>query len=50
MFDVIKELLTSEKEFNETNYNRLQKALVYKENNLIDHDGGIYLIIDSLIN
>ena len=50
MFDVIKELLTSEKEFIETDYNRLQKALVYKENNLIDPDGSMYLTIDSLIN
>ena len=33
MFDVIREILISEKEFTETNYKRLQKALVYIENN-----------------
>ena len=32
-FDVIKEILISEKEFTETNYKRLQKALVYIEKN-----------------
>ena len=32
IFDVIKELLISEKEFTETNYKRLKKALVYIEN------------------
>ena len=49
MFDVIKEILITEKEFTETNYKRLQKALVYIENNLIDSDGGMYLAVDSLI-
>ena len=49
MFDVIKEILISEKEFNETNYKRLQKAFVYIENNLIVSDGGMYLTVDSLI-
>ena len=49
MFDVIKEILITEKEFTETNYRRLQKALVYIENNLIDSDGGMYLAVDSLI-
>ena len=49
MFDVIKEILITEKEFAETNYKRLQKALVYVENNLIDSDGGMYLAVDSLI-
>ena len=34
MFDVIKELLILEKEFTEANYKRLQKALVYIENNI----------------
>ena len=48
MFNVIKELLISEKEFTETNYKRLLKALVYIENNLIDGDGGMYLTGDSL--
>ena len=49
MFDVTKEILITEKEFTETNYKRLQKALVYIENNLIDSDGGMYLAVDSLI-
>ena len=31
MFDVIKEILIAEKEFTESNYKRLQKALVYIE-------------------
>ena len=29
MFDVIKEILISEKRFTETNYKKLKKALVY---------------------
>ena len=49
MFDVIKEILISEKKFTETNYKRLQKASVYIENNLIDADGGMYLTVNSLI-
>ena len=49
MSDVIIEILILEKEFTETNYKRLQKALVYTENNLIDSDGGTYLTVDSLI-
>ena len=49
MFDVIEEIVISKKEFTETNYKRLKKALVYIENNLIDSDGGIYLTVDSLI-
>ena len=49
MFDVIKEILISEKEFTETNYKSLQRALVYVENNLIDSAGGMYLIVDNLI-
>ena len=49
MFDVIKEILISEKDFSETNYKRLQKVLVCIENNLIDSDGGMYLTVDSLI-
>ena len=31
MFDIIKKILISEKEFSETNYKRLQKALAYIE-------------------
>ena len=48
MFDVIKEMLISEKEFTETNYKRLQKTLFYMESNLIDSDGGMYLTVYSL--
>ena len=48
MFDVIKEILKSEKQFTETIHKRLQKSLVYIENNLVDSDGGIYLTVDSL--
>ena len=49
MFDVIKEILISEKEFTETNYKTLQKNLVYIENNLTNSDGGIYLTVEFLI-
>ena len=49
MFDVIKEILISEKDFSETNYKRLQKGLVCIENNLIESDGGMYLTVYSLI-
>ena len=49
MFDKIKETLVSEKEFTETNYERFEKYLVYIENNLIDSDGVMYKIVDSLI-
>ena len=49
MFDVIKEISVSEKEFTETICKRLQKNLAYIENkNLIDSGGGMYLT-DSLI-
>ena len=46
MFDVVKEILTSEKGFTQTNYKILQKDI---ENHLIDFDGGMYLTFDSLI-
>ena len=39
MFEIMKELLISEKEFTYTNYERLKKAMVYVKNNLIDSDG-----------
>ena len=39
----------SVKEFTETSYKRLQRALVCTENNLIESDGGMYLILNSLI-
>ena len=44
----LKEILISEKQFTKTNYKRLQKALVYIENNLIDSDGYMHLTVDSL--
>ena len=49
MFDVIKETLILEREFNETKCKRLRKVLVYIENNLRDSDGCMYLTVDSLI-
>ena len=49
MFEVIKSILISEKEFTETNYIKLQKALVYIENNFTHSDGGVYLTVDFLI-
>ena len=42
-------MLISEKEFTETNYKRLQKALAYIKSNLIYSDDGMYLTVDSLI-
>ena len=48
VFDVIKMILISEKEFTETNYKRLPKSLIYIGNNLIDSDGGIDLTVESL--
>ena len=41
--------INMKKEFTESNYKRLQKALVYIKNNLIYSDGGMYLTVDSLI-
>ena len=49
MFDVIKEILISEKKLAETNYKRLQKVLIYIESNLIASGGSMYLTVDSLI-
>ena len=49
MFRVTKEILISAKEFTKTDYKRLQKALVYIENNLIDSYSGLYLTVDSLV-
>ena len=44
-----KKKLIPEKEFTKTNYQRLQKALVYIQSNLIDSDGNMYLTVKSLI-
>ena len=49
MFDEIKEILISEKQFTEINYRRLQVPLLYKESILIDSDGVMYLTFGSLI-
>ena len=49
MYDIVKELLISEKKFTETNHKRLQKPLVYIKNGLTDSDRGKHLIVDSLI-
>ena len=38
-------MLTSEREFTETNYRRVQKYLIYIENKLIDSDSGMYLTV-----
>ena len=37
------------KNFLETNYKRMQEALVYIKNILIDTEGGMYLKVDSSI-
>ena len=37
------------KNFLETNYKRMQEALVYIKNILIDTEGGMYLKVDSPI-
>ena len=49
MFDVIKEILITEKEFIKANYKRLQEALLYIKNNLIDPDSDMYLTVNSLM-
>ena len=49
MFNVMKEILISEKQFIETNQKRLEKALVDMESNLINSDGGMQLTVDYLI-
>ena len=49
MFDVIKEILKSEKEFTEPNHKRFQKSLINKESSLIDSDGGMYFTVESLV-
>ena len=48
MFDVIKEIVISEKEFTDT-IKDYKIALVYIKNNLIDSDDNMYLIVDSFI-
>ena len=48
MFDIIKDIVISEKEITGTTYENLNKALVTIKSNLIDSDGSIYLTVDSL--
>ena len=48
MFDIIKDIVISEKEITGTSYESLNKALVTIKSNLIDSDGSIYLTVDSL--
>ena len=48
MFDVIKEIVISEKEFTDT-IKDYKNALVYIKNNLIDSDDNMCLIVDSFI-
>ena len=40
---MIKEITISDKAFTESSYERLQKALIYIEKNLIDSDRGMQL-------
>ena len=47
MFDIVRKILISEKEFTKTNYKRLEKLLVYTKNNSIDSHGNMYLSFDS---
>ena len=49
MFDIIKEIVISEKEFTKTKYKRLNKAIAYIKNNLTDSDSNIYLTLDSFM-
>ena len=49
MFDIIKKILIWQKEFVDTNYQRVKKTLVYIKNSLIDSDGNMYLTVDTLI-
>ena len=49
MFDILKEILVSEKELADTNYQSFKKAMSCIENNLIDSDGNRYLTVNYLI-
>ena len=46
---LLKEILISEKEFIETNNEKLKKLLVYIKINFIDSDRNMYLTIDPFI-
>ena len=43
----MKEILFLEKEFTDTNYERLKKEFSYIENNLIGYDDNVYLAVES---
>ena len=43
MVNIITEILISEKELTDNNYERLKKALSYIENNLIDSEMTIFI-------
>ena len=49
MPDVIREIIISEKEFTETDYEGLKRALVYIKKSLIDSDGNMNLAVDSIV-
>lgn len=49
MFDIIQEILTTKKEFTETDCERLKKSTDLFEKNSIGSEGNIYLTFDSLI-
>ena len=44
-----KKILIPEEKFTETNYERLKKGVIYIKSNLIDSDGNMFLMVDSLI-
>ena len=48
IINVLKEMLISEKEFIDINYQRLKKTMSYIKDNFIDADGKLYLVVDSL--
>ena len=49
MFYIIKWILILDREITDTNYERLEKTLVYIKNNSIDSDGNMHLTVDSFI-
>ena len=46
---MLREILVSEKELSDINFERLENALMNLKNNFIDCDNNIYLIFDSLV-
>ena len=45
-----KKIVISEKEIGDISFERLEKALIYIRNNLINSNDNIYLTVDSLID